>query len=248
MLASRGEILACGGVASKPAVPLWCGRSSPFASSSARAVEASGIQQRGNDLSTAPAACGKAGSRRVGCAARASTSEPWWAKNSTPNMKDVNSIQELVDALADAGDRLVIVDFYAQWCSACRALYPKLCKMMEEEPEILFLKVDLEANRQMCKALNVKVLPYFHFYRGAEGRVDAFSCSVAKLQRMKDALANYTSPFCSLEPAPELPEFPEVHAHSQYTELPPPSNNAVEFVDSVATLVSTKPQPEAVAP
>lgn len=30
------------------------------------------------------------------------------------------------DLQADAGDRLVIVDIYAKWCNACRALYPKV--------------------------------------------------------------------------------------------------------------------------
>lgn len=33
----------------------------------------------------------------------------------------------------------------------------------------------------MCKRLNVRVLPYFHFYRGADGQLEAFSCSLAKV-------------------------------------------------------------------
>lgn len=41
-------------------------------------------------------------------------------------MKDVKGIQEFVDALSDAGDKLIIVDFYAQWCNACRGVFPKV--------------------------------------------------------------------------------------------------------------------------
>lgn len=33
----------------------------------------------------------------------------------------------------------------------------------------------------MCKSMNVKVLPYFHFYRGADGQLESFSCSLAKV-------------------------------------------------------------------
>lgn len=29
------------------------------------------------------------------------------------------------------------------------------------------------------------MLPFFHFYHGAEGRVEAFSCTISKLQRFK---------------------------------------------------------------
>ena len=54
-------------------------------------------------------------------------------------------------------DRLVVLDFYAQWCGSCKALYPKLSKLSEENPDILVLKVNFDDNKTMCKALDVKV-------------------------------------------------------------------------------------------
>ncbi|XP_031117965.1 thioredoxin-like 2-1, chloroplastic isoform X2 [Ipomoea triloba] len=114
----------------------------------------------------------------------------WWEK-SAPNMVDINSTEGFLDALSNAGDRLVIVDFYGTWCASCRALFPKLCKIAEEHPEILFLKVNFDENKSLCKSLNVKVLPFFQFYRGADGLLDSFSCSLAKLQKLRDAIATH---------------------------------------------------------
>ena len=44
----------------------------------------------------------------------------------------------------------------------------------------------------------LQVLPFFQFYRGAEGRVAEFSASVAKVQRLRDALAEHSPARCSL--------------------------------------------------
>ena len=41
-------------------------------------------------------------------------------------MVEINSAQELVDALKNAGDRLVIVDFYSPGCGGCKSLHPKV--------------------------------------------------------------------------------------------------------------------------
>ncbi|KAL8160852.1 hypothetical protein V2J09_012341 [Rumex salicifolius] len=125
-------------------------------------------------------------------AAIAETNQPkWWEKNAGPNMIDIHSTQEFLSALSQAGDRLVIVEFYGTWCASCRALFPKLCKVAEEHSEILFLKVNFDENKPMCKQLNVKVLPYFHFYRGADRLVEAFSCNFSKFQKIKEAIATH---------------------------------------------------------
>lgn len=124
----------------------------------------------------------------------------WWEKTAGPNMIDIHSTQEFLSALSQAADRLVIVEFYGTWCASCRALFPKLCRTAEEHPEILFLKVNFDENKPMCKSLNVKVLPYFHFYRGADGQLESFSCSLAKFQKIKDAIEMHNTDRCSIGP------------------------------------------------
>ncbi|CAN1185589.1 Thioredoxin-like 2, chloroplastic [Linum perenne] len=131
----------------------------------------------------------------------AETDQPkWWERNSGPNMIDIHSTQEFLSALSEAGDRLVIVEFYGTWCASCRALFPKLCRIAQEHPEIVFLKVNFDENKPMCKSLNVKVLPFFHFYRGSEGQLESFSCSLAKFQKIKDAIATHNTERCSIGP------------------------------------------------
>ncbi|OVA08452.1 Thioredoxin [Macleaya cordata] len=146
-------------------------------------------------------------------AAVAETDGPkWWERNGGPNMIDIHSTQDFLNALSQAGEKLVIVEFYGTWCGSCRALFPKLCRIAQENPDILFLKVNFDENKPMCKSLNVKVLPYFHFYRGADGELESFSCSLAKFQKLKDAIAKHNTARCSIGPPKgvgdvNLPEF-----------------------------------------
>lgn len=139
-------------------------------------------------------------------AAAGSSGGHWYDRPCGPNSLEVSSVQELVDVLAT--DRLVVVDFFAPWCGACRALFPKLSKLLAEYPDVLLVKVNFEANRAMCKSMGIKVLPFFHFYHGSLGRVAAFSATVSKLQRLKEALDTHSGAICSLEEPPGLEEFP----------------------------------------
>ncbi|KAM0979820.1 hypothetical protein ACFX13_015894 [Malus domestica] len=130
----------------------------------------------------------------------------WWEKTLHPNMVEIHSAQELVDSLKNAGDRLVVVDFYSPGCGGCRALHPKICQLAESNPNAIFLKVNYEEHKTMCHALNIHVLPFFRFYRGADGRVCSFSCTNATIKKFKDALAKHGSDRCNLGPAKGLDE------------------------------------------
>ncbi|KZV23302.1 thioredoxin-like 1-2, chloroplastic [Dorcoceras hygrometricum] len=119
-------------------------------------------------------------------------------------MLEINSAQDLVDCLLIAGDRLVILDFYSPGCGGCKALHPKICQLAEMNPDSIFLKVNFEQHKVMCHALHVHVLPFFRFYRGADGRLCSFSCTNATIKKFKDAIAKHGTDRCSLGPAQGL--------------------------------------------
>ena len=119
--------------------------------------------------------------------------DEWWLKNTAPNMRDVTSHTELLEQLQRAGDKLVVVDFYAKWCGACRTLYPKLCQIATKEEDVIFLKVEFDENKDLCRTLGVKILPYFQFYKGKEGKVTEFSASLNKVARLRENLAKFSN-------------------------------------------------------
>ncbi|XVF42474.1 hypothetical protein PTKIN_Ptkin01aG0365900 [Pterospermum kingtungense] len=132
--------------------------------------------------------------------------QKWWEKGLQPNMREVTSAQDLVDSLLNAGDKLAVVDFFSPGCGGCKALHPKICQLAEMNPDVQFLQVNYEEHKSMCYSLNVHVLPFFRFYRGAQGRVCSFSCTNATIKKFKDALAKHKPDRCSLGPAKGLEE------------------------------------------
>lgn len=58
--------------------------------------------------------------------AEATDQPKWWEKNAGPNMIDIHSTDEFLSALSEAGDKLVVAEFYGTWCASCRALFPRV--------------------------------------------------------------------------------------------------------------------------
>ncbi|CAN7097924.1 unnamed protein product [Brassica rapa subsp. narinosa] len=137
---------------------------------------------------------------------RIGTAQKWWEKGLQENMREISSAQDLVDSLADAGDKLVVVDFFSPGCGGCKALHPKMCQLAEQSPDVQFLHVNYEEHKSMCYSLGVHVLPFFRFYRGAQGRVCSFSCTNATIKKFRDALAKHSPDRCSLGPTKGVEE------------------------------------------
>jgi len=58
-----------------------------------------------------------------------------------------------------AGNEIVLVDFWASWCGPCRAFAPTFAKSSEQHPDIVFAKVDTEAQEELAAAAEIRAIP-----------------------------------------------------------------------------------------
>jgi thioredoxin 1 len=71
------------------------------------------------------------------------------------------------EALYKGKSKKILVDFYAEWCAPCQKMKPFLKKIettMSKDVEVI--RINADENPELCKAMEVKGLPYVLIYKG----------------------------------------------------------------------------------
>ncbi len=76
--------------------------------------------------------------------------------------------RDLTDAdfeQAVTSEDIVLVDFWAEWCGPCRQFAPIYEEASERHPDVVFAKVDTEAEQQIAAAAQITSIPTLMAFR-----------------------------------------------------------------------------------
>ena len=65
-------------------------------------------------------------------------------------------------------DRLVVLDFWAEWCGPCRMLSPVLEEIGTEYPEVAFGKVNVDEEAGLAQMFGIVSIPTLVFMKNGK--------------------------------------------------------------------------------
>merc|ERR1712088_675527 len=106
-------------------------------------------------------------------------------RNPTSKMvKQCTTLADLKEELKNAGDKLVVIDFFATWCGPCKVIAPQIETMSGEMADVVFLKVDVDENEDAAQEYNISAMPTFIFVKKEAKVADMMGANADKLKSM----------------------------------------------------------------
>jgi thioredoxin 1 len=93
----------------------------------------------------------------------------WRAANLPETMNNTAASTGMTKSEFDAllqSDKIMLVDFYAEWCEPCKKMKPYLEAIAKEMPDkVTVIRIDVDENQALAKAMKIEGLPVIQIYK-----------------------------------------------------------------------------------
>jgi len=108
--------------------------------------------------------------------------------------------------LMQAQSKLVVVDYYADWCGPCKRIAPNVVSLAKTHAATsVFLKVNVDDCKMFSQSQGIKAMPTFQFYRNGR-KIDEFKG--ANLSTLRSRIARHSK---AVKLAPKVKPCPYTH-------------------------------------
>jgi len=80
---------------------------------------------------------------------------------------DIKTEDEFNKLLKDFPDKIIVIDFWAEWCAPCKLFAPILAKAHEEYSiDFIFVKINVDENPMIAQYFGITSIPTTLFIKG----------------------------------------------------------------------------------
>jgi len=75
------------------------------------------------------------------------------------NESAVEITDEEFEDIVKNGHKLVVVDFFAEWCMPCLMLSPVIEELADKMKEVKFVKINVDDNQELARKFKISSIP-----------------------------------------------------------------------------------------
>ena len=81
----------------------------------------------------------------------------------------INSLEQFNKIMETSKERLLVLDFYADWCPPCKELFPVLEKIGKENRDIVAIyRINIDRHSELASSFRVTGIPHVAFVKNKE--------------------------------------------------------------------------------
>ena len=99
-------------------------------------------------------------------------------------MRTISTLDDFHALVKSESPKLVVVDFFAEWCGPCKRVAPQYAQLAEiHSKTACFVKVDVDASPELSSFGRISAMPTFQVYKGGERVAEVKGARMDELER-----------------------------------------------------------------